>query len=273
MPTRVASLFRNLMRKRAAERALDDELHSSVELLAAERIEQGLPPAEARRRALIELGGIEPVKEEVRAIRAGRWLEDFAKDLRYAARTLSQSPGFTAAVILSIALGIAANATVFSVANGLLWGVLPVKDPGRLVMFSEGKSFSYPDYLDYRDQTASVFAGGVAAHFPLIPASLGGAGEPERVWGEVVSGNYFSVVGVNMALGRPILPEEDGPQGRDHVVVLGYSLWQRRFGANASVLGQGVVLNGERYTVIGVASPGFSGSARNIVAALRPRLR
>ena len=84
-----------------------------------------------------------------------------------------------------------------------------------MVMFSEGNSVSYPDYMDYRDQTKDVFEGGVAAHFPLIPASLGGTGEPERVWGQVVSGNYFPILGVNMALGRPILPEEDRVIGRD----------------------------------------------------------
>jgi putative ABC transport system permease protein len=180
-------------------------------------------------------------------------MEMLLKDVRYAIRTLVKAPGFTVVIIISIALGIAANATVFSVANGLLWGVLPVKDPGRMVMFSEGESFSYPDYMDYRDQTADVFEGGVAAHFPLIPASFAGTGEPERAWGQVVSGNYFSILGVNMALGRPILPEEDQVVGRDHVVVLSHSLWQRRFGADAGILGRGVVMNGQHYTGRGSA--------------------
>ena len=188
------------------------------------------------------------------------------QDVRYAIRTLVKVPGFTVVIIVSIALGFAANATVFSVANGLLWGVLPVKDPGRMVMFSEGSSFSYPDYMDYRDQTTDVFEGGVAAHFPLVPASFGGTGEPERVWGQVVSGNYFPILGVNMALGRSILPEEDRVMGRDHVVVLSHSLWQRRFGADAGVLGRGAVLNGRRYTVVGVAPAGFYGTERGIVS-------
>ena len=193
-------------------------------------------------------------------------MEMLTQDVRYAIRTLVKAPGFTVVIIISIALGIAANATVFSVANGLLWGVLPVKDPGRMVMFSEGESFSYPDYMDYRDQTADVFEGGVAAHFPLIPASFAGTGEPERVWGQVVSGNYFSILGVNMALGRPILPEEDQVVGRDHVVVLSHSLWQRRFGADAGILGRGVVMNGQHYTVVGVAPVGFYGTDRGIVS-------
>src|ERR1039458_4405562 len=114
-------------------------------------------------------------------------MEKLLQDFRYALRTLRRSPGFSLVVIISIALGFAANATVFSVANGLLWGVLPVRDPGRVVMFSEGESFSYPDYIDYRDQTKDIFDGGVAAHFPLIPASIGGneigrASCRERVW-------------------------------------------------------------------------------------------
>ncbi len=186
-------------------------------------------------------------------------METLLQDVRYATRTLVKVPGFTAVIIISIALGIAANATVFSVANGLLWSALPVKDPGRLVMFSEGESFSYPDYVDFRDQTTDVFEGGVAAHFPLIPASLGGTGEPERVWGQAVTGNYFSLLGLHMTLGRPILPEEDRVMGRDQVVVLSHNLWQRRFGADAGIVGRGVVLNGQRYTVVGVAPAGFFG--------------
>jgi hypothetical protein len=142
-------------------------------------------------------------------------MEMLLQDVRYAIRSLVKVPGFTVLIIISTALGIAANATVFSVAHGLLWGVLPAKDPGRMVMFSENESFSYPDYMDCGDQTTDVFEGGGAAHFPLIPASFGGTGEPERVWGQAVSGNYFSILGVNMTLGRPILPEEDRVMGRD----------------------------------------------------------
>jgi len=185
------------------------------------------------------------------------------QDARFALRTLAKTPGFTAAIIVSVALGIAANATVFSVANGLLWGVLPVKDPGRLVIFSEGRSFSYPDYLDYRDQTSQVFEG-IAAHFPFIPASIGGNGQPERVWGQVVSGNYFRLAGVNPVVGRGILPEDDQGAGSGTVVVLSHALWQRRFGSDPSVPGRTVALNGQRYTVIGVAPAGFWGTDHGI---------
>jgi predicted permease len=190
-------------------------------------------------------------------------VENLAQDIRYTIRTLLRAPGFSFVVILSIALAFAANATVFSVANGLLWGVLPVRDPGRMVMFSEGDSFSYPDYVDYRDQTTNLFAGGVAAHFPLVPASVGGKGQPERVWGQSVSGNFFSVVDVPMTLGRPLLPADD-TAARGHVVVLSNGLWRRRFAADPNILNSNIALNGRHYTVVGVAPPGFYGVDRGI---------
>ena len=193
-------------------------------------------------------------------------MEKLVLDIRYAFRTLLRAPGFSLVVIVSIALGFAANATVFSVANGLLWGVLPVKDPGRVVMFSEGNSFSYPDYIDYREQTKVIFEGEVTAHFPLIPASIGGKREPERVWGQTVSGNFFTTIGVPMALGRPILPQDDTTVGRDRVVVLGSNLWRRRFAGDANILNRNVALNGQQYTVVGIASPSFFGVDRGIAA-------
>lgn len=193
-------------------------------------------------------------------------MEMLVQDLRYAGRALLRAPGLFTVIIISIALGVAANATVFSVANGLLWGVLPIKDPGRVVMFSEGQSFSYPDYLDYSEQTRDVFEGGVAAHFPLIPASIGGRGEPERVWGQALSGNLFSTLGNPIALGRSILPEDDKIAAGNHVVVLSNKLWRRRFGADPKILNREVVLNGKPYTVVGIAPPSFYGMDRGIVA-------
>ena len=191
-------------------------------------------------------------------------MEKLLQDLRYAFRTLRRAPGFSLVVIISIALGFAANATVFSVANGLLWDVLPIRDPGRVVMFSEGNSFSYPDYLDYRDQTKDIFDGGVAAHFPLIPASIGGKGSPERVWGQAVSGNFFSILSIPMVLGRPISEEDDHTIGQGRMVVLGNSLWRRRFASDASILNTEVALNGQRYTVVGIAPAGFYGVDRGM---------
>lgn len=193
-------------------------------------------------------------------------METLRQDLRYAIRTLLRAPGFTIIVVISIALGFAANATVFSIANGLLWGLLPVRDPGRMVMFSEGQSFSYPDYLDYLDQSRDIFENGVAAHFPLIPASLGGKGQPERIWGQSVSGNFFPRLEVPMALGRSIVAEDDQDSGRNHVVVLSNGLWRRRFGSDPNILNHDVALNGQHYTVVGIAPSGFYGVDRGIVS-------
>jgi predicted permease len=193
-------------------------------------------------------------------------MEKLMKDLRHAVRTLLRAPGFSVIVVISIALGFAANVTVFSIANGLLWGVLPVKDPGRMVMFSEGQSFSYPDYIDYQAQTGRVFEGGIAAHFPLIPASIGGKGEPERIWGQAVSGNFFSIANVPMVMGRSIVPEDDQTGGHNHVAVLSSGLWRRRFGGDRNILNHEIPLNGQSYTVVGIAPPGFYGVDRGIVA-------
>jgi predicted permease len=179
-------------------------------------------------------------------------------------RSFRRQRGFTAAVIVSIALGIAANATVFSLVNGLLLGALPVREPARLLVFNDGRSTSYPDYADYRDQTSGVFEG-VGAHFPFVPASVGGRGEPERIFGQLVSGNWFSVAGVTPALGRGILPGEDKVPGRDAVIVLGDSLWRRRFAADPSIVGRPILVNGQPFTVIGVTPRGFRGTDRGIV--------
>jgi hypothetical protein len=187
------------------------------------------------------------------------------RDMRYAGRNFKQSPGFTAAVVISIALGIAANTTVFSLVNGLLFGALPVRNASRLAVFNGGKSMSYADYCDYRDGARSVF-GGVAAHFPVLPASIGGRGEPERIWGQAASGNYFQIAGVDFALGRGFRPEEDRALGREAVVVLSNGLWRRRFGADRAVLGKQVVLSGMPFNVIGVTRSGFHGLDRGLAS-------
>jgi len=186
------------------------------------------------------------------------------QDVVFALRTFRKNRGFTLAVAISIGLGIAANTTVFTIVNAMLLGDLPVRAPDRLVSFSAGRSFSWLDYVDYRDQSKSALEG-LAAEFAIIPASIGGRGEPERVWGQSVSGNYFGVLAVPMRAGRGILPDEDVATGRNPVVVLSYGLWTRRFASDPNILGKDILLNGERYIVVGVTAPEFHGADRGLL--------
>ena len=185
------------------------------------------------------------------------------QDLVFALRTFRKNPGFAAVVVASIALGIAANTTVFSIVNGLLFGSLPVKEPSRLVVFNGGNTTSWRNYVDFRDGAKDVFQG-VSAHFPIAPASVGGRGEPERVWGQLVTANYFDVVRPSVPLGRGFLPYEDEAPRRNAVMVLGHALWTRRFGGDPSIVGREVMLNGFPYKVVGIAAPGYHGSDRGL---------
>ena len=187
------------------------------------------------------------------------------RDIRFALRSFSKNKGFAAAVIISIAVGIAANTTVFTMVNALLLGDMPVREPDRLVSFSAGNSFPWPDFLDYRTQAKSVFDD-VSAHFPIVPASIGGGGEPERVWGQLADAAYFKMIGVPMEVGRGFLPEEDQVTGKNPVVVLSDGLWRRRFGADRSIAGRDVIMNNNKYTVIGVTAPGFHGMERGFIS-------
>jgi predicted permease len=187
------------------------------------------------------------------------------QDARYALRTFAKSPGLVAAVVVSIGLGVAANTTVFSIVNGLLLSSLPVEEPSRLLALGGGRTISQPDFLDYDEQTKQIFQGGLAAYFPFIPASIGGHGEPERIWGQTATANYFSVAGVRPVLGRGFVQGEDKPGGGDRVIVLSHTLWQRRFGADPAVIGKKVIVNNSPYEVIGVAPPGYYGAVRGFV--------
>src|SRR6516162_436182 len=179
MAGRIVSLFRNLLRKRAVEQALDDELQSSVEILAQEKMKDGLSRSVALRQALMELGGIEQVKEEVRAIRLGKFLEDFTRELRLASRSLAKAPFFTAVVILTLALGIGANTTVFAMVSRFVLHTASVGDPPTLLTLETTdhneccNNFSWPLFTDVRDKAKSF--SGVAGFYELLPASISGS--------------------------------------------------------------------------------------------------
>jgi predicted permease len=191
------------------------------------------------------------------------------QDVRYGIRMLARSPGFTAVAVLTLALGIGANTAIFSLLDQVILRALPVKDPGRLVVVSDAEYrsgwstsdnhemvYSYPHYKEVRDEIP-VFDGVIArAHVPLSVASGGLA---ERAAGDVVSGNFFSVLGIGPAVGRVLLPEDDRVPGASPVAVLSYGYWQSRFGGDPGVVGRKVSLNAYPFTVVGVAAPGFAG--------------
>jgi predicted permease len=182
------------------------------------------------------------------------------QDVRYAFRTFLKNPGLVAAVVVSIGLGVAANSTVFSVINSLLWGSLPVREPDRLMAIGSD-TFSWLDYQDMREGTKGVFEHGITAYFPLVPATIGGRGEPERIWGQTVAANYWSVAGTQPSVGRAFTEQEEKP-GANAVVILSHGLWQRRFGGDPNILGKSVTINGVPFEVVGVAPPAFAGTLR-----------
>jgi len=208
------------------------------------------------------LGGMEQLKEEVRAVRAGRFLEDFAKDVRYAFRTLAKSRSFTAVAVLSLALGIGANALVFSVVNALLLRPLPVERPDRLVFLENkvyGPSQSFPNYRDLRDRN-QTFAGLVGYRISSMELETGTGAN--RVWGYLATGNYFDVLGVKPALGRFFHQGDDLRPGASPYAVLSYSAWQSRFGADSGIAGKTIRINRFPFTILGVAPRDFHGTER-----------
>jgi predicted permease len=189
------------------------------------------------------------------------------QDVTFAARLLRRNPVFTATAVLSLAIGIAANAAIFSLADALLLRGRPgIADPDQLVDVArsqDGEGFdnmSYPNYLDFRDRN-TVFAGLAAHRMEAGPFGLGSGDGAERVFGTAVSGNYFDVLGVRMAQGRGFRPEEDRLGGDSAVAVVSFGLWRHRFAADASVVGRTIRLNGRPFTVVGVAPEGFAGSS------------
>jgi len=191
-------------------------------------------------------------------------MQTILQNLRYGLRMLRRNPGFTVVAALSLALGIGANTAIFSVVNAALLRPLPVKEPDRLVGLyrkipqdRNHNRFSYPNYLDTRDRNQSF--SGLAAYY-FAPLNLSGGGQTERLWGKVVSGNYFSVLGVEITQGRAFLPEEDRTPGAHPVAVVSHGLWQRRFGGDPNLVGKTVTLNGYGFTIVGVAPAGFRGT-------------
>jgi len=253
--------WKRLWRPEELEEQLDRELRFHLEQHTGELIARGTPPAEARRQARLALGGPEQVKEECREARGTRWLEDLWQDGRYALRTLRRKPGFTAITLATLALGIGATTVMFTLVNSVLLKSLPFPEPERLVAVTAHEATShfrleylaYPDFLDCQRAGRSFELAG----WVFNSATLSQPGDAEYEQQFEVTHNLFHLLGVRMLRGRAFLPEEDRPGGAP-VAILGYSLWRRHFAADFAAVGGALVLDGRRYTIVGIAPPGLA---------------
>jgi putative ABC transport system permease protein len=262
--SRLTSLWRNLFHKAHVEQEFTEEIQAYLDMLTEEKIREGLTPQEARRNALIELGGVEQVQERVREIRMGQFIETTWRDVRSGVRSLVHSPIFTAVTVLSLALGIGANTAIFSVVNGLLLRPLPYPEPEQIVnVWHTPPQQSFPglarfsvspgNYLDWKAQSSAFEQMAVYSYNGL---SLSTSNDPLPLIGATVSSDFFSVLRSNAMQGRIFTPDEERP-GRDQVVVIGHGLWQRAFGANPNIIGQTLTLNSRSFTVVGIMPAGF----------------
>jgi len=255
--------WQRLVRPAHLEDRLDAELRDHFERLVAGNLSRGMAPDQARRAARLEFGGLDQVKEDCRDVRGTLWVEATWQDIRFAARTLRKSPGFTAAAIGTLALGIGANTAIFSVVYAVLLKPLPYAAPDRLVTMTtyipqvRDRFPSLPvraiDFLEFR-KSNSVFS--EMAALEAADFNLTGAGEPERLYGARVSASLFALLGLQPERGRGFLPEEDQP-GHDRVDVISHEVWMRRWGGDPGVLNRTFSLNGQPHLVVGIMPPGF----------------
>lgn len=234
------------------EQELSAELDSHLQLHIDENLRTGMSPEQARRHALMKLGGLEQTKQNYRDRRSLPMLETLLQDLRYALRMLRKNPGFTVVAVLTLALGIGANTAIFSLVNGVLLLPLPYANPSRLVATTS----DYPKgaFVTMRNLSQSM---DFAANTDATELNLTGLDSPERLIGSAVSANWFSILGVRPEMGRTFHQGEDQP-GKDGVVILSYSLWQRRFGSDPNVVGRAIQLEGQSREIVGVMPPNFA---------------
>jgi putative ABC transport system permease protein len=262
--------LRSVFRQARLDHELDAELAAHLELAIEENLQRGMPADEARRQALIRFGGTEQAKVQHRDARGLPALDILFQDLRYSVRGLHKNPGFTTAAVLTLALGIAVNATMFSLVSAFLLRRPAGREPERVAVVTsvnpapgfhpDANPVSVPNYLAWREAN-HVFADMTAAdEYRTVSvtsqAQTGAEGQPEALGSAAVSPNYFTVLGVSPQLGRTFSDGED-QSGRDHVVIISHDLWERRFGSNHSLIGRTIRLNRENYTVIGVMPSRF----------------
>jgi predicted permease len=258
---RVAGLFQ----KETADRELAAEMESHLQLQIEDNLRAGMNAEQARRQALIRFGGLEQAKEAYRDRRGLPVLETFLQDMRFAGRMLRKNPGVTVIVVLTLALGVGANSAIFGLVNGLLLQRLPVpaaEQIAALVVQSGDSSlgalgFSYPQFAEFREQTAPVCEVFGSATAWRLNFTAEGHSDTLTVGG--VSRNYFSALGVKPALGRLVLPGEGEHPGEPAILVLSYAFWQRRFGGDPQVIGKQVRMGGKPATIVGVMEKEFRG--------------
>ena len=261
---RLNSLWRNLFHKDRVDQEFTEEIQAYLDMVTEENIRQGFTPQEARRNALVEVGGVEQVQERVREIRMGQFIETTWRDIRFGVRALVHSPIFTVVTVLSLALGIGANTAIFSVVNGLLLRPLPYPESEQIVdVWHTPPQQSFPgldrfsvspaNYLDWKAQSNAFEQMAIYTYTGL---SLSTSNDPLPLIGAAVSSDFFSVLRTNAMQGRTFTPDEEQP-GRDQVVVISHGLWQRAFGANPNIVGQTLTLNSRSFTVVGIMPAGF----------------
>src|SRR5215472_1823649 len=274
MPMRCTRLFRG--NRWDAERTRELDVYLGIE--TDEKIAKGLPPEEARHAARRKLGNLTLIREEIYQMNSIGFLETFWQDVRYAVRRLRQSPGFAFVCILTLALGIGANAAIFTLVDAVMLKSLPVVNPGRLWRLGDNNNccvmggatqnggswvlYSYPLYSELRDHTAEFTE---LAAFQPFPSDLsvrrsGASTAAEPYNGEFVSGNYFRMFGVSAIAGRALTGSDEQP-GSPPVAVMNYHTWQTHFGGDPSVVGVTFTINTVPYTLVGVAPSGFYGEA------------
>jgi predicted permease len=263
----IRSSFAFFFQRSRLERDMDDELRSHIEIRADDLERSGIARARAERQARVEFGAYENTKEECRDAFLSRAITELIADVRFGARMLLRNFGVAAVAVASLALGIGANVTIFSYVNALLlrapsgvssparllgvWNKIPNSDPPYLQQ-------NYPDYAFYRRHN-TVFSDLVAFSSDPIYVAWSRTGSTQLIWGQLVSSNYFSGLGVAPVLGRAFAPGEDGVGRKEPVVVLSHAFWQRQFGSSPGAIGREVTLNGHRFTIAGIAPADFSG--------------
>jgi predicted permease len=269
---RLSSIVRWIFRRDRAEQELDQELQTYLELSAAARVRDGVEPSEARRLARLELGGVEQAKERVRTARHGAWLDEIGGDIRYGCRVLTKQRGFTALVVLTLALGIGANTAIFSLIDALLLRWLPVHNPQQLVQITFGMSgedelsdsFSYAMVNALAKQDA-IFDG--VAGFSGNTFNVGRPGSITRTQGALVTGEFYVTLGLQPQIGRLLSRDDDLP-GAPLVAVISDGYWERQFARSPTAVGQTIPISGVPVTIVGVSPRGFVGANVGAVAEI-----